>query len=598
MPEAPPPPYVSPPSAEETESVAELAETRWLKRLVLIFAGFLVIVVLGAASFVYLYLRNSSADVKLELEGPEEVFRGVPFEINVSVENGSDRLISNAEIAVTYSHGIAVFGGADSSSLVTDSVGDMGSGSFTKRTYKFIGTGSALSEEEISFRFSYLGGGRSRFESSKNYRVKIRGNAVEFTVKKPDQVLPGSSFEVEISYKNVSDFDFPETVLEAQYPNSFKYVSASLTPDSLNNLWRLGEVRAGSEGKLEIRGLLQSDGSLAIPLIFSAVFLGEEYPLAETNVDLSLAPPPVEVSVLINRQENYVPRLGDRLNYAIGYRNLSGIALADVVVEVELSSDLFDFASINTNGNWNPASRKITWSAGVSQNLRLLDAGGSGEVSFSVNLKNSFPITRLNDKNFILRANVKVTSPSVPYYLKADVTEAALNLETKVAGIVVVDAQGFYRDADSGILNLGPMPPKAGAPTQYSIHLLIRNYSTDVKDVSVRASLSPGVRWTGAVKSNIDSVPLYDENTNEVVWAIDKIRATKGVLDSPVESVFQIEAIPSPADVGRFQLLLGSTSLRASDEFTGLELLSSDIALNSSLPDDITIGQNGGKVVP
>jgi len=584
----------------EEDSAKEVSEIKWLKRLVIAFLGFLALVIFSAAAFIYFYFKGTSADVKVEINGPEEVFRGVPFKIDVNVANDSDRLLSQAEITVILPENIKLLGNPQSNDRLIDEVGDMGSGSLTKKTYQFLALGDVLNAAEISFKFSYLGGGRSRFEVSRNHKVKVKAAPIELAVKKPDQIMPGSAFEMEINYKNISDFDFPEAVLELQYPPAFKFASASLTPDSLTNFWRLGEVRAGSEGKLTVRGTLQSSGSASttMAIAFSAVFFGESYPVAEANIDLSLAPPPVETKILINKREDYVPRLGDRLNYTIQYKNLSGTALADAVIEVELAGDMFDFASVATFGNWDIISRKITWNAANNQNLRLVDAGGAGEVNFSINLKNSFPITRLNDKNFVLKATVKFTSPSVPYYLTADSTKVVNSLETKVAGLVVVDAQVFYRDAESGIINSGQLPPKVGMPTQYSVHWLIRNYSTDIKDVLVRAPLPQGVRWTGVVKSNADTAPLYDEATNEVRWAIDKIRATKGILDSPLEAVFQIEATPSAADVGRYEDLIGDTSLRAVDDFTGAELTSFDVAINSSLPDDITIGQNGGKVIP
>ncbi|HXF44157.1 MAG TPA: hypothetical protein VNK70_01700 [Candidatus Paceibacterota bacterium] len=589
----------SPPTPADREDW-EIIESHWLRRMLLVFVGFLGIVIFAAGSFIYFYLKGSSSEVRMELEGPEEVFRGVPFDVDLVVENDSDRVLNQAEIVVNLPDDIHLLGNGDSSFLLTDSVGDMGSGSLVKRTYRFLLTAGSGSEKTITFKFSYLSGGRTRFQTSEDYRVRTGREAIEFEVKKPAQILPTSAFEMEIVYRNVSDFDFPETVLEIQYPPAFKFTSANLTPDSLNNYWRLGEVRGGSEGTLEIRGSIQGSGNtpLMMPVTFSASFLGKSYEIAGTNIDLSLAPAPIETKVLINQREDYVPRLGDRLNYLVQYRNLSGIALSDVVIDVELSGDMFDLGTISSGGAWSPAARRISWNADNTPFLRIVDAGGTGEVSFSVNLKNSFPITRLSDKNFVLKASVTIVSPSVPSYLQASETRVASTLETKVAGLIVVDAQGFYRDAESGIVNQGSMPPKAGQPTQYSIHWLVRNYSTDVKDVKVTAALGPGVRWTGAVKSNGDTVPLYNEETNEVSWTIESVRATKGVIDSPLEAVFQIEAIPGGSDIGRFQLLLDSTSLRATDEFTGTELTSFDVAINSSLPDDMTIGQNGGKVVP
>jgi len=233
-----------PPPEPAEESMKEVSEIRWLKRLVLVFVGFLALVILAAAAFIYFYLKGTSADVKIEIEGPEAVFRGVPFAVAVNVTNDSDRLLSQAEITVNLPENIKVLAGQNSGRL-SDSVGDMGSGSLTKRTYQFLAVGEVGTEDKISFNFSYLSGGRNRFDTSQKFKVKTEAVPIELAVKKPDEVRPGSSFEVELTYKNVSGFDFPEMVLEIQYPSSFRFTAASLTPDSLNNYWRLGEVKAG-----------------------------------------------------------------------------------------------------------------------------------------------------------------------------------------------------------------------------------------------------------------------------------------------------------------------------------------------------------------
>ncbi|MCP6720167.1 MAG: hypothetical protein KJI72_02460 [Patescibacteria group bacterium] len=573
---------------------------QWTKRLLWIVVTILILVVLGTAIFFVSYYRSSSIGVVIEVNAPDKIYRGVPFEVDVSIDNQTDNIITQAELTLSPTNGIVNLRGFNGRGIISDSIGDMGSGSLTRKTYRFLATGEIGSSGEIAFSLSYFSAGRTRFEVNEVKKVNVSDLAIEIEVEKPDQILPGSTFELDIGYQNVSNFDFSEAVLEVKYPSPFKFISSSLTPDSLNNYWRLGELRSGSSGNIQVRGTLEgaAGSPFVIPIVFSAKFLGQDYPVVEQEVELAIAPSPINVQTFINRRTDYVARIGDQLTYTILYENSSGIALADVVIKTELIGELFDFTTLEVNADTNLSARTVTWDVSKIPALRLLDPGASGEVSLRVKLKNQFPINRLNDKNFNLRFSTKISSPSVPYYLQAPKTEAIASLEAKVAGLILVDVRGFYRDALSGILNSGLIPPKVNLPTQYTVHWVIRNYSTDVKDVSLRTVLPLGVRWTGIVKSNIDSVPLYNEETREIIWAIETIRATKGVLDDPIETVFQVEATPSVTDIGKFQQLTNETTLRAVDEFTGLELFSSDVALNTSLPDDITIGQNGGRIVP
>lgn len=593
-------PRSKPRSKKVKETPKEAALPQWFKNLLIAVFLVLILTIAGTVIFFINYFKNISSDVTIEIQGPEEVLRGVPFEVDVSISNNTDGLVTQAELTLSSTNGIVNLSGLNVKEIKADAVGDLGSGSLAKRTYRFLAVGDVDSIEEIVFNLSYFAFGGNRFETKEIKKVKIKSSAIEFEVKKPDQILPGSAFELTIQYKNVSQEDLPETFLEIKYPSSFKFISSSLSPDSLNNYWRLGELRSGSGGDLKLKGTLEgaNDTSFIFPIIFGARFLGEDFPVTTKEIELTISPAPVGINVLINRQTNYVARIGDRLTYTIQYTNSSGIALKDVVIKAELNGELYDFTTLVANADFNLATRTVTWDVSRVPGLRLLDAGASGEASLEIKLKNQFPISRLNDKNFTLKFAASITSPSVPYYLSASATKSETRVETKVAGLVEIDAKAFYRDALSKIVNLGPMPPKVGQATQYTIHWSIRNYGTDVSNVRLSAFLSPNVLWTGQVKSNTDSVPLYNEETREIIWTIDKIKATKGILDEPFVAAFQIEATPTPTDLGKFQDLITPTVLRATDDFTGLELLSSDVALNTSLPDDITIGQSGGRVVP
>ncbi len=569
----------------------------WFKKLVIAVSAVGLLIIVGTAAFFINIFGGGGSKVVVEVDGPEEVVRGVPFEVNVSISNETDSLSSDTELSFSLSEGVRNLSNPGEEGIFTDQIGDLGSGSLAKRTYRFLATGGD-GEAEIIFGLSYFSSHQNSFETKTTWKTKISGSAVKITVQKPEQILPGSVFELDIEYKNGSAFDLPEGVLELKYPSAFKFSSASLTPDSLNNYWRLGELRSGSSGKLAVRGTLEGGGPFILPVVFSARFLGEDFPIAEEQVELAVSPSPVGLDLQVNRRSDYVARIGDRLAYTVRYENLSGIALTDVVIKAELFGDLYDFTVLTSNGKTNQAAHAVTWDVSNIPALRLVDAGASGEVGFEIKLKDRFPISRLNDKNFSVRAEVEFISPSVPYYLSASETRAEASLETKVAGLIQVDARAFYRDALSKIVNAGPMPPKAGQPTEYTVHWFITNYATDMSNVYVRAYLPESVAWTGVVKSNIETIPLYDEETREVSWEIDEVRATKGVLDEPLAAVFQIRATPASSDLGNFQGLLSATVITAADDFTGEEFTASDVALTTSLPDDVTVGQNGGRVQP
>lgn len=572
---------------------------RIAKRLFFIAAGALVFLVLVVGTVLFIFRYNgSSKGVALDVYGLDEVYRGVPFEMTVQVSNDIDTFLKDARILINLTPGIISLDNLNNRSMVMDSMGDIGGGSLTKKTFRFLSVGDSRSVQKITVQLSYASGGKARFEVKKVKDITIGESGISLEIQKPEQLLSGSKFEMQIDYKNVSNFDFPDVSLEAKYPSEFKFVSASLTPTSLNNYWRLGELKSKSKGGIQIKGELTGSDqtTVSIPVVIYVNFLGQQYQLDERLVSLTVAPSPIYLQALVNGQSDYVSKIGDNLRYTIRYENKSGIGLADVVIKANVMGELFDFTTLQTKGSFDSLANQIIWNAARVPELRLLEPGASGEVSFAVKLVPFFSPKRAGDKNFILKVDAKIDSPSVPYYLSADKTSAATRLDTKVSGLVAVDAQAFYRDAVSGMVNAGKLPPRVNQPTQYTIHWILRNYITDVQGVEIKSFLEPGVRMTGMVKSNIETVPLFNERTQEVVWKIDKIVATRGVLSDPIEAIFQIEAVPNVTQIGREQPLLGRTTVKVTDGFTNIKLTSADESLTTYLPDDKTVGREEGRV--
>jgi hypothetical protein len=573
-----------------------------VRKLYLFGGGILALGVVALVVFLIGFSGRGGGNVLITIDSPASLYRGVPFDVTIGVTNQQGTILRSATLSLTLPEGLVAIGGVgDRGALVSKSLGDIGSGVLTQQVFKVLPVGDVRSVFPMVASVSYGTGGRARFEASESREVTIDQSALTLEVKDLDKVISGSTFTADIEYANVSGFDFSDVSIKASYPSVFTFKSASLSPDADDNEWRLGELKAGSKGSLSITGSIAGpDGArYGIPISLVATFGSEEYTLIEKSVDVAISPAPISISATVNGSPEYVARIGGQLVYSITYKNTSGIALADVVIRASLAGDLLDKATVATDGQFDATAMTVLWNASNIPDLRLLAPDTGGTVNVAVKLLPSFPIRRMSDKNYTVRCSVTVDSPSVPSYLTdATETSATANFDTKVGGLVRVDATALYRDARSGLVNLGSLPPKVGQATEYTLHWIVTNYSTDVKDVSLSTFLSPGVEWTGQVKSNAATAPSWNERTREITWTIDRIIATKGIVGDPVEAVFQVRATPTYDQVGRVQPLLTETTLSATDEFTGASLSVSDSALTTALPDDTTVGQNAGVVVP
>lgn len=563
------------------------------------------IAIIALSAFVggvlFLSRLSISKDVNIEIYAPQETSRGIPFEIAINAVNQLDSSLRDAVIELKLPQGLLLLAGNNDKkrAITSESIGTIKGGDLVKRTYKIVPVASENTIQKITVSVIYTGERGGRFEATETKEINISKSAITVEIKKPDYVFKGSSAEISISYKNISDSDIPEAVLQVQYPPSFKFVSASAEPDSFDNHWNIGTLRAGKEGKLTIRGTFGSgQDSLVFPVSISGVFLGSEYKLVEQNTSVAPAPAPVALEIFANGSSDYVARLGDIIQYTIRYENMSGVALADVVIKATIAGNMIDMGSINTKGNVNTLSGIVTWNASNIPDLKLIDPGAYGEISISVRLKSVFPSGSTAGKNYAVRVDASFDSPSVPYYLQTPRTTAVASIETRVGGGLLLDAQALHYDVLSGIPNDGAFPPKVGKPTQYTIHWILRNFSTDSSNINVIATLGPNVKWTGVTKSEPGSSLSYNERTQEVSWIIAKIPAMRGVTSEPVEAIFQIEATPDATDVAKYQTLLNQTTARARDDFTGNELVAHDSILTTNLTDDRSVGGNAGIVVP
>lgn len=596
---------ISPPLSAETfpATLTFQEKMRLVTRSVVLAAvAVLAVSALVGGALYFFFSREASRGIILTIETPEEVMSGVPFDLTVSAENEIDGIAREAKVSVNLPPQVVALGSfSGSEALVEEVIGDIGGRSVVKKTFRLIAVGMPGTEKEISASIDYVSGGRSRFRTDERATVAIGEPAIRVTVNAPDRVIGNATFDLKVEYENVSSFDFTGATLEVRYPTAFTFESASLPPDSLNNYWRLGALNARSKGTLIIKGAIASTGetSVTFPVVVAADFFGKNYTVLETKGEVALAPSPLTLSTTVNGAATYVAHAGELLTYLIRYENRSGIALTDVILKATLAGEMYEFGSVGTQGRVDAVARTVTWDATHVPALKLLDAGAVGEVALAIPVKSAFPIRRLSDKNFSLRMTVAAESPTVPSYLTATKTSATAFHETKLAGSVDVGVKVLYRDAASGIVNAGPFPPKVGVSTEYTVHWILTNYATDVEKVTVRAALPPDVTWAGMVKSiHGESVPLFEESTREVTWVMDKVPAAKGVVNTPLEVVFQVRAVPTVAQAGNFQTILLDTLWEATDMWTGLSLASRKAEKTSRLEGDSTVAADQGRVVP
>ena len=84
-----------------------------------------------------------------------------------------------------------------------------------------------------------------------------------------------------------------------------------------------------------------------------------------------------------------------------------------------------------------------------------LSPGATGAVEFEISTKNEYPIKKISSKDFVLKIEADISSPTVPYYVAADKTIGLSSLQTKVAGRAEIESLAYFNDSASGFINKG-----------------------------------------------------------------------------------------------------------------------------------------------
>src|SRR3989338_5906714 len=215
----------------------------------------LILIAVSALSGLYIYIFQRSSGLAIDLEGPEEVLSGAPFDLKVNFSNNSGAVLSDVRLTVILPEGFAFWGQGGEKNIDNKILGNAGAGSLIQESYKIIAFASAGESKKIKVAVNYapasLG---ARFEKNNTKDILVRSSGIEVSLSVPEQAASGEEFPMEVAYRNIADEDFNDLEFKLEYPPSFSFSSASLRPDSGNNIWRLGDLRKNSEGKFTVNG--------------------------------------------------------------------------------------------------------------------------------------------------------------------------------------------------------------------------------------------------------------------------------------------------------------------------------------------------------
>ncbi|MFA5926383.1 MAG: hypothetical protein WC831_05685 [Parcubacteria group bacterium] len=588
--------------------IKEIEEKKWqrnkkIKKISLISAA--AALVLAGLVWGVIYYRKSAFSedqVKVSVSGPEKVQSGDLVSFDIDYQNLNRAGLRDAVLHINYPENFKPEGdlnfesdGPNSRKQNVGTIDGRGSGKVILKG-KFFGPKDLLVYVDVSLDYS-SSNFSSTFTTKNKAAVFISSSPLSLEMNGPQSVVAGNAVSYVVKYQNTGQEEMKDLKIKVDYPREFSYISSEPLPPSDNNVWYAGNLGAGQSGEVKFNGTL--NGLNGETKNFKAAIGqfgsdGEFIPYNEAASGVKILASPVKIEQTINNSKDSINvNAGEMLSFKVKYQNTGTVGLRDVIISEEIKSPVLDYTQINMpsgEGGLDSQNGIITWKASDIPKLKSLNPGDGGEIVFSIPIKEVIPVSGSGDKNFTFSAVVRADSPDIPTPEGSNKIISGNTVGVKLNSKLGIATEGYYNDAE--ISNSGPIPPKVGGETTFTLHLKLLNVSNDVTDAKVTAVLASGVKWKNSFLPQSADV-IFNDRTNELTWDIGSMPAGIGVLTDPRELVFQVGLVPSQNQVGDYASLLAKTVFSANDTFTKQKLEISSGGKNTNLMEDMGVGDLG-----
>lgn len=544
---------------------------------------FILIFILFAliAVVFWVYQRNIySKDVlKLEILGSEKIMAGEELEYILKYKNNGNARLEELELIFEYPDDILPIG-QDSHRIVRE-LEDLYPGQeeiiyFQGRLFGRKGEVKTAAAT-LSYRPKSL---KAVYESKSTFSTVIEDVPITFAFDLPSKIVADKETKISLNYFSNLDGLFSGLRIKIDYPDDFEFGSS--TPEGIEkDEWSINILNKAEGGRIEVFGKIPDD--IGNQKVFNAqlgVWLADHFvPLKEITRAVQIIRPQLIITQRINGATNYIVQPGELLHYEISFKNIGDEFFENLFLISEFDGPLDLKTAKVQNGEINASDGSILWDWNDVSKLRFLGPGEEGVLEFWVNLQDVWDPSDYRDS--VLINNVSLSQIKEEF-------------RTKINSKLEIAQKGFFEDKTFD--NSGPLPPRVGEKTTYTITWEVKNHFNDVDNVRVRAVLPSNVELVGNISPQEEQANFtFDSVSREVLWNVGFLSAGVGV-DLPQKSLaFQIELTPSENQRGLVATLINSAKIIGEDKFTQkeLEIISAD-AIDTTLPHDASVEPEQG----
>ncbi len=534
----------------------------------------------------------SSENIDLEITGPISIGSGEKLTLLVKAKNRNRVGLEVADLLLEFPQGTR---SAENSSLelprYRESLGDLSSGKEVERPVSAVLFGEERAALDIAVTLEYrVTGSSAVFFKKTVYPVTISSAPVTLRVERPEEVASGDKITLTLSVTSNSKETAKGVLLKAEYPPGFIFSSSDPNPALLNNVFRLGDLPSGSNKTVRIRGSLSGEDGQERSFRFD---LG----LGRTDNDRAIGTPLASLIETIPLRKSLLglalsingggpegsSESGGPVRLEILVSNNLPTPVRNISAKLNFSGSALDKSSVAPSvGFYDSGANIVTWSQGTGAPITELSPGESATFAVTFSALGRGAISSLVRPEILFSSSVSGIK----------VAEGEESLSATASGRVRVTSDvGFDAKilARSGALkNSGPLPPKVGLETTYTVVLSATNGSNDLTSTKITAILPAHVSFKGETSPG-ESI-FFDSNSRILTWDAGTIAAGAGISRANREAYFKVGFIPNANQEGQVPNLVENIQLNGTDSFTGSVVKITEPALTTRLA-----GDSGGK---
>jgi len=571
-----------------------------------IFSIVFFILALGYAAYVFFAGGNtvSNDNIDISVLGNNFAAGGEELPLIVGITNRNNSPLELADLVMEYPKGSSGDLSSDTEHF-RESLGAIPAGAVRNENLKVVLFGEQGSTRPIKISLEYrVAGSNAIFVKDKIYEVNITSTPINLSVDAPLTISPNQDITLNVKATLNATKPAPNILVRLDYPVGFAFVKAAPAPSFGNNVWNLGDLAPGAEHDISISGKMVdvfdgeektfdiSSGSRsdtdksAIGVIFNSI-----------KSTITIKKPFIEANISINgiSQREYVTDVKTPINAEIRYLNNLDTTVNDLVIVAKISGNAFDRKTIIAQqGFYDSSKDTITWDKNSQNDLREVNPGDSGSVEFSLS-----PLSLFSAAGGIL------SNPSIN--IEVDISGkqalegfAVKDLNNSSSAIIkIISDVGFSAKAlyySGPFTNTGPIPPKAGKVTTYTVVWTLSNTANSISKAQINSTLPPWITFTGTILPAGENL-IYNPSIEEIMWNVDRIPKGTGITSASRSISFQVSFTPSISQIGTTPIIINDAILTGHDDFANVDVRVNKTGLNTRLDDETAFPASGGIVI-